>query len=534
MQNSFKRAVRFFNTTGPCNPYDHYMLPPADRLVGAQLDRYIRDKLYWVLHAPRQTGKTTFLQSWMREINSGDEAVACYVSVEDCQGVTGRAEAMRTMYRAICRFAQGTGLPVPVIEDNSTEGMLAATLTKWAGLVVPKPLIVLFDETDVLEGEALISFLRQLRGGFAARGIGIFPVSIALVGVRDLKDYIAAAKGGPAPNPGSPFNIKEDSAMLANFQKSDIAKLFAQRTAETGQEIDGGALDYVYEQSCGQPWIVNSLFKRATMRILKEESRETVTADHLVQAREQMIEARETHLDALGVRLRDPRVKRIIQTIFTGAVDPPLGRANADVEFCMDMGLITWNSDTGFTIANPVYAEIFTRYLNSEYHDSMPPPSSWRWQREDGSLDMDSLLQEFQAFWQTHSEIWEQSAEYTEAFPHLLLMAFLQRITNGEGRIEREYAAGRGRMDLAVGYRGEWNIVEIKLVRKGQSFETVKSQGIGQISRYHNTFKPGRGRLEPVKGCYLVIFDRRSEAKELPLNEKLSWDVEDMVTVVGC
>jgi hypothetical protein len=51
---STKRKLRFFNTTGPCNPDDHYMLPPEDRLVGAQLHRYIRDELYWVLHAPRQ------------------------------------------------------------------------------------------------------------------------------------------------------------------------------------------------------------------------------------------------------------------------------------------------------------------------------------------------------------------------------------------------------------------------------------------------------------------------------------------------
>ena len=61
--------ARFFNTTGPCNPDDHYILPPEARLVRAQLDRYIESKLYWVLHAPRQSGKTTFLQSWMRKIN---------------------------------------------------------------------------------------------------------------------------------------------------------------------------------------------------------------------------------------------------------------------------------------------------------------------------------------------------------------------------------------------------------------------------------------------------------------------------------
>jgi hypothetical protein len=535
MHNSFKRLVRFFNTTGPCNPDDHYMLPPADRLVGAQLHRYIRDKLYWVLHAPRQTGKTTFLQSWMREINAGDEAVACYVSVEDCQGITERAEAMRTIYKTICLSAQKMGLPVPELADTSTEGMLSATLTKWSVLIAPKPLVVLFDEVDVLEGEALISFLRQLRSGFVTRGPGMFPVSIALVGMRDLKDYITAAKGGITPNPGSPFNIKEDSAMLTNFHKDDIAKLFTQRTSETSQIITREALDYVFEESRGQPWIVNSLFKRATMRVLQNAATETVGITHVMEARAQMIEARETHLDALGVRIRDPRVKRIIETIITGAIDPPIGRTNADVEFCMDLGLITWNSDTGFTIANPIYEEILTRYLNSEYHDSMPPSSAWKWQRQDGSLDMDNLLREFQGFWQTHSEIWEQSAEYTEAFPHLLLMAFLQRITNGEGRIEREYAAGRGRIDLAIEYRGEWNIIEIKLLRKGQSFETVRIQGIAQILRYHDTFKPGCGPANgPVKGCYLVIFDRRPEARELPWNERLSWDMENMVTIVKC
>jgi hypothetical protein len=244
-----------------------------------------------------------------------------------------------------------------------------------------------------------------------------------------------------------------------------------------------------------------------------------------------MIEARETHLDALGQRLRNPRVNRVIQTIITGALDPPLGRTHSDVEFCMDLGLVTWTSGKGFIIANPVYEEILTRYLNSEYHDSMPPPSSWRWQKADGTLDMDSLFREFQGFWQTHSEIWEQSAEYTEAFPHLLLMAFLQRITNGKGRIEREYAAGRGRIDLAVEYHGEWNIIEIKLLRKGQTFETVAAQGKEQVLRYRDTFRPGHG---VVKSCYLVIFDRRPEARDIPWNVRLYRDTKDGVTVVGC
>jgi hypothetical protein len=522
-----KREIRFFNTTGPCNPDDHYMLPPEERLIGAQLHRYIRDKLYWVLHAPRQTGKTTFLLNWMREINAGDEAVACYVSVEQSQAFPDAARAIPGICSAIIEYAKAFGLPVPSIPETSGEFMLGGILSDWAKKVSPKPLIVLFDETDVLQDEALITFLRVLRGGFASRGTGIFPVSIALVGMRDLKDYITASKGGVAPNPGSPFNIKEDSVILGNFTKNDIVHLFAQRTAETGQQIAPEALDYVWAQSQGQPWIVNNLFKRATMRVLDYESRETVTAEHVSEAREQMITARETHLDALGKRLGDPRVKRVVQTVITGDMEPPLGRTDSDVELSLDMGLVRWDTRKGFVISNPIYEEILIRYLNSAYHDSTPPPSSWEWQNPDGSLDMDSLLREFQGFWREHSEIWEERADYTEAFPHLLLMAFLQRITNGGGNVERETAAGRGRLDLAVEYEKKWYILEIKIIHSYSSPKAVMEKGLGQIRFY-------RDRTHPEAPAYLVIFDRRPGTKEKPWEERLGWEEVGGVRVVRC
>jgi Holliday junction resolvase len=365
-----------------------------------------------------------------------------------------------------------------------------------------------------------------LRDGFAGRGAGKFPVSIALVGMRDLKDYITASKGGVAPNPGSPFNIKADSVVLSNFHKADIVKLFAQRTAETGQLITPEALDYVYEQSKGQPWIVNSLLMRATMRILDAESAETVTVDHIREARRQMIAARETHLDALGERLRDPSVKHVVQTIISGNSNPPLGRTDKEVELTMDLGLVTWDSDKGFIIANPVYEEILTRYLNSAYHDSMPSPSSWQWQKPDGSLDMNRMLKEFQKFWRRHSEIWEQRADYTEVFPHLLLMAFLQRVINGGGNIDREYAAGRGRMDLVLEYNKQYYIIEVKLIHYYDTPTVVREEGLEQIRTY-------RDKIDASAPAYLIIFDRRPETKLKPWEERIQWEQDGDVTILG-
>jgi hypothetical protein len=484
-----------------------------------------------VLHAPRQTGKTTFLQNWAREINAGSEAVACYVSLESCQGIPDRAEVMITINKAVCAFASKAGLPVPEVSLSDPSLLLDQTMHKWAELVSPKPLVVLFDEADVLEGEPLISFLRQLRGGFAMRAPGVFPVSIALVGMRDLRDYITAAKDGVTPNPGSPFNIKEDSIFISNFSKRDIAVLFAQRTAETGQEITTEALDYVYEQSWGQPWLVNSLFKRATMRILNEKDYQTVTIDHILTAREQMIQARETHLDALSVRMSDPKIRSVIEFIMLGDSDPTFGQDNPAVVLAMDLGLIKWESATGFTISNPIYEEILTRYLNSGYHNVIPPPSEWKWQKADGRLDMDSLLKEFQRFWRSHSEIWEEKSDYTEAFPHLLLTAFLQRLLNGGGRVDREIAAGRGRMDLCIEYMGEKYILELKLIRNRNNPENIRDDGLRQISMY-------RDKTAPLAPAYLLIFDRRDSSKSLSWDEKIYWQEENFpagkVTVVGC
>jgi hypothetical protein len=400
--------------------------------------------------------------------------------------------------------------------------MLSDILGDWAKLVAPKPLVVLFDETDVLVEGTLISFLRQLRGGFAGRGVGKFPVSIALVGMRDLKDYITAAKGGVPVNPGSPFNIKEDSAFLGNFSKDDIGRLFAQRTAETGQRITAEALEYVYEQTQGQPWIVNSLFKRATMRILDEESTETVTIGHIREAREQMILARETHLDALAYRLEDPQIRSVIESLVTGEPDTRLAEGEA-FRLCLDLGLVVLERGTP-QVANLIYREVLARQMTYSTQLAIPEPD-WKWAKPDGALDMDARLREFQAFWRNNTDTGEEMSGYTEAFPHLLLMAFLQRVANGEGRIEREYAAGRGRMDLAIEYKGAWNIIEIKLVRKNRTFENVREEGGRQILQY-------RERIDPAAPCYLVIFDRRPDKPDWA--QRLIWEQDRNVTVVGC
>jgi hypothetical protein len=462
----------------------------------------------------------------MRKINAAGKAVACYVSVETGQGITDEEKAIPGLCSAIRSFARdflGHEFMPPVSAEPAAM-MLNDTLHQWAALVAPKPLVVLFDEVDVLQDQAMVSFLRQLRSGFSKRAIGVFPISIALVGMRDLRDYLVRSKDGVELRPGSPFNINQDSVTLSSFSAEDVRALVAQHTEETGQDFSDEALALVYELTRGQPWLVNALLQKCVWQLCPKG--EPVGIEQIEAARELLITERAVHLDSLAERLRDPRVKRIVQSIMVGDSDPDLGEGD-DFILTLDLGLIRVENGTA-VVANPIYRETIARILSYSYQLAIPAPE-FRWQRPDGTLDMEALFHEFQDFWAQHADIWEEKADYTEAFPHLLLMAFLQRVVNGGGRIEREYAAGRGRIDLAVLYGGHWSIIEIKLVSRQGRERTVK-QGLEQVIRYRDTIDRGAD-------AWLVVFDRTVKGLRKSWKKRLSWEVLETVgggvTVVG-
>jgi hypothetical protein len=260
------------------------------------------------------------------------------------------------------------------------------------------------------------------------------------------------------------------------------------------------------------------------MRILQADDYSPVTLEHIEEAREQMILARETHLDSLAVRIKEPGIRKVMESLITGIPDPEL-TASDGFRICTDLGLVKKERGTPM-VANPMYKEVLARQLTYSTQEAIPEPE-WRWEAPDGSLDMDALLREFQKFWQRNSEIWEQKSDYTEAFPHLLLMAFLQRVLNGGGRIEREYAAGRGRMDIAVEYKNKISIIEIKLIHSYDSPAEIREEGLKQAAKY-------RDKIDASASAYLVVFDRRPETKQKPWEQRLTWAAEGDITVVGC
>jgi hypothetical protein len=484
------------------------MLPPERRLPGIR--ELIDRQHYFVLHAPRQSGKTTCFEALAHRLTAEGRYTALHATCEKGQPAGSDIErGILTVLRDIERGARLLPAelrpePVDLSGGIEAESRLDEYLAAWSERS-SRPVVLFLDEIDALRDETLISVLRQLRAGYTHRPKG-FPQSIALIGLRDVRDYRASLRPETDTlGTSSPFNIKVESLTLRNFTAEEIGELYGQHTAETGQPFTAEATALAWELTRGQPWLVNALARQIVDVLVLDRTR-PVEAAHVERAKEILIERRDTHLDSLVDRLRESRVRRVIEPILAGELLSP-DVLDDDLQFVEDLGLVARSA--GLEIANPIYREIIPRALTAVVQRSLPLPSV-SFVAADGTLSRDVLLDEFRSFWCQHAEFFLERQPYTEAAAQLVFMAYLQRVVNGGGFIDREYAVGSGRIDLCVRwpYAGgvdRWAL-ELKVWRDGRP--DPLAEGLEQLSGYLDRLGLDRGSL--------ILFDGRSQAPALP------------------
>jgi hypothetical protein len=470
---------RWFNTAGPCQSDIHYMLPPTQRLP--ELERLIEQRSYFVVHAPRQTGKSTAMLALAKQLTESGHYASVMLSVEVGNPFNAYPEQAERIILDAWLSRARVYLPaslVPAIDWTEAEPgrRISYTLQKWAE-ASPLPLVILIDEIDALENETLLMVLRQLRDGYPIRPRS-FPHSLGLIGLRDVRDYKVASGGSDRLDTASPFNIKVESLTLRNFNTSEVVELCTQHTTATGQVFTSEALQRMYDLTQGQPWLVNALARQMT-EVIAPDPAIALTIAAVEQAKEILIQRKDTHLDSLGKRLREQRVRAVIEPMLAGQElgDVP----DDDRQFLVDLGLIRRDPQGGLVVANPIYREVIPRTLTGGTQDTLPLIAP-TWLTNDGALDSDRLLDAFLSFWRQHGEPLLRSAAYHEIAPHLVLMAYLHRVVNGGGTIEREYAIGSDRMDLCLRYGQTTLGIELKVWRDKRP--DPFSRGLEQLDGY--------------------------------------------------
>ena len=521
---------RIFNIAGPCIPGRHYMLDPFRGIENELMD-LVDEGHYFVIHAARQSGKTTLLQELARKINEQGEHYCLYCSLEAVSVLKDPAQGSPAIVKKIKAALGIFSLPDGFAADADYDdyaNVLNISLVQYCRSL-NKPLVIFFDEADSLTDGTLINFLRQLRDGYVSRSIAPFVHSIALVGMRNIRDYKASIRpDSQTLGSSSPFNIVAKSINLRNFTKAEIADLYAQHTIDRGQPFEPEMVDYVFEQTQGQPWLVNAIACECVVEINRKNYSEAITRSHAEQAIQNLILARGTHFDSLMERLKEPRVRRVITPLILG--EEVVDKGSDDYLYVKDLGLIR-EVDRKTEPANPIYAELIVRALSWNAQDSIHNAhQDYNIPRylKGGEIDVGFLIRDFQAYWRENSEIWRKRYktdlyEYDEAAPHLVLQAFMQRVINGGGHIVREMALGSRRADLCLVYDGRKYPIELKILQNMRSLP----ESLSQVVEYMDKVGSDTG--------WLVIFDRDTEK---PWDEKIYMREEAVngkkITVAGC
>ena len=503
---------KFFNTAGPVNPSDHYCIDPLSRIDLEEVELLIRQKKYFVLHAPRQTGKTSTLLALRDRLNACGDYLCVYANVEAGQAMRNNVEEV---VKGVCACIgsrineqtsthMGDEIYSEVVNCIPTSEMLTRYLMEVASRVT-KPFVLFLDEIDALVGDSLVSVLRQLRAGYDKRPRS-FPQSVVLCGVRDVRDYRIVLSNQDIVTGGSAFNVKAESLRLGNMTDSEIQTLYHQHTEATGQAFDDACFPMIWDATEGQPWLVNAIGYEVTMKMKENRDRSIrIIPEMVLRAIERIIYRRDTHIDILIDRLREDRVRRVIQPLLVSEEDPDDSLIPVDdLQYVIDLGLVADAKPR--RIANGIYREIIPRELTWTTQSGLVQQSAW-YKEADGRINMTKLLLDFQQFFRQNSDSWINRFDYREAGPQLLLQAFLQRVVNGGGYIDREYGLGRKRTDLLIRqplsqeYGGPYQriVLELKILRS--NLEQTIQDGLRQTWEYMDL-------CGSVDEGHFILFDR--------------------------
>ena len=502
--------MRRFNTAGPIKVDKHYHVDPLKRWDMSVIMDLIDNEKYFLLHAPRQTGKTSCLLALRDQLNKESKYCAIYTNFESATAFRENVEKVNEVI---------VGVLLDDIEDLKIESFDIKAARQYAkeldlknalrfilrylSINIGKPVVVFIDEIDSMVGDSLLNIFNQIRSGYTTRPQS-FPHSIIVCGLRDVSDYRVDSSNPLRLSSGSPFNIITESLRLGNFSKDEVKALYTQYTQATGQKLADGCIDLVMEYTNGQPWLVNELANEIIFKMkMGEDTSIELTTDMFARAKERVVLARKTHLNQLIYRLGEERVQRVIAPMLNGIEFTP---NMADVQYCIDLGLIKKNGD-GMGFSNAIYKEIIPRELSTMTQDFVFGKYKPVWIKPNGYIDIKIILSQFRDFWNKNSTIWgTEIAGYREAAPQLILQAFLQKVVNGGGAVIREFALGSYRSDFLI----EWRVgsviqnivLELKIIRENDKYETIRDKAIESTIKYPKTCG--------IDYADILIFDRDS------------------------
>jgi len=516
-EKAYRKPKRMFEDSGTVNPEESYYIP-FDNVTNTKnqdMKTMVDLGRYFSIFAPRQSGKTTFLEEFCSQLHSEPTYVAVILSFQDYKKLDkDRFYSLVEKYlyeQLINRLKEVNCEKIETIQQfitrhHFTDHISIRELFEELNRVIQyKKLVIFIDEFDGIPSSELENFLTTLRELYIkykkVKQKALY--SIGLIGIRDITKLIV---GGV-----SPFNIA-DQVDLPSFSLKNVRDLYSQYTAETNQPFSEKAVKKVYEETEGQPWLVNRLGTILSVDI-KPQTVEPFEENDVEKAIGLLLKEKNDHFDNLYEKAKMYK-ETFVEIVFDNVEYNP---DDEDQGWLEQYGLIK-DKDGHAVVANNIYRAryIKTFFKEVKAYEKMPLHG---YVLPGNKLDMEKILLHFEQYIaQIGVKAFYKEGKPYEKTGQFLLTAWLyQFVRGGDGELRYEVPSGFGRMDILLTYKGRKYIIETKINR--YNLTRTINDGIVQIS----------GKYMAPEFCpegYLVIFDTKTpvgdecEPQHHPVGEK--------------
>ena len=355
-----------------------------------------------------------------------------------------------------------------------------------------KEWVIVVDEVEGLKNPKVLNgFLHLTRSIYHEKqAIGLR--SVILTGVSNITGIIQ--------DTASPFNIA-DQIQVPYFTREEVYDLLSQHERETGQLFEHPVKEGIYEQTLGQPGLVNALARDLVEK--KCPNGEGVgmdafylTVDHFTRV----------YIDKniSNIVSKAKQHTEIMKEILFGK-EVPFNNYDETIKFLYVNGVID-DCDGACCIPIPLYKKAlytcFKPLFNGEKeHFKSPIETYKKYVDERGLLDVTKLLWRYIAYVKNRGNIIFSQGKASEGVYHYNIDAFFSTYAEfADAKCFVETPVGGGRVDLLLLQAGKTDIIEIK---RYDADQYEKSQG--QLKAYLERSGLSEG--------HLVMFSEYHEAE---------------------
>ena len=506
---NYKKAKRYFEKSGVVDPDASYYVPLENvtNMDNQDIKTMVDLGRYFSIFAPRQSGKTTYLEGFCHELEKDFTYVPIILSFQRYKNLDKDRFyqlIQKDLYIQLINRLHAVNCPkLGVVKayldshDLIDHISVSELFEELNGMIEFKKIIIFIDEFDgipINELENFLTTLRELYQKYKKRKDKAL-YSVGLVGIRNITKLVV---GGV-----SPFNIA-DQVKLPPFTLKNVRDLYAQYTEETNQPFTEEALKKIHEETAGQPWLANRLGSILTVDI-KPETTELITEEDVEKAIDNLLYEENSHFDNITEKAKQYK-ETFIDVVFNGVEYIP---GDDEQSLLLTHGLIKAEGKD-VRVSNPIYQKRFTRTFFRDVAGRVDV-SFRRYYLPDGSLNMEKVLIDFERYIaQIGAAAFYSTNKPMEVTGKFQLTAWLyQFVSEGMGELYYERRTGLGIMDIMLIYKEKKYIIETKVKR----YPGTVDEALEQLTEKY--LLPER-----VSHGYIVIFDPKTKVGELCIPQK--------------